>query len=153
MAKMDSRVNLIQKRLASPVSLLLLLLLWLWMAAIDDLEEEVKVLLAQWGLNEIEGLRFSSEVLMIGLRRNHRMRINQISISTITKTPMPLSLSLVVFVLQSTQWMRRRKRRLLLLLLGSMGSAVTSQFGPSPTWSTLARNKLGNARCTSILCE
>lgn len=148
MAKMDSRVNLIQNRLASPVSLLLLL--WLWMAAIDNLEE-VKVLLAQWGLNEIGGLRFSSEVLMIGLRRNHRMRINQIS--TITKTPMPLSLSLVVFVLQSTQWMRRRKRRLLLLLLGSMGSAVTSQFGPSPTWSTLARNKLGNARCTSILCE
>ena len=39
MAKMDWRVNLIQKRLASPASLLL----WLWMAAIgiDDLGREI----------------------------------------------------------------------------------------------------------------
>jgi len=67
---MDSRLNLIQKRLASPASL------WLWIAAIwirflwNDLElKGTKV------RNEIERIVLMIGRVLIGFGRNHRMRI------------------------------------------------------------------------------
>lgn len=102
--KMDSRLNLIQKRFASPASL------WLWIAAIW-----IRFL---WNDLELKGTKVRNEIeermvlmigrVLIGFGRNHRMRIEWMK-HTAAKF---FSLST-----QKEERRKREKRRVSLLLL------------------------------------
>jgi len=98
--KIDSRLNLIQKRFASPASL------WLWIAAIW--------IRFVWNDLELKGTKVRNEIeermigrVLIGFGRNHRMRIEWMKHTA------------AMFFSLSTQKeeRKREKRRMLLLLL------------------------------------